>query len=302
MIRAPLPALWIVGWSFASAASSPSAAAGVAWLAGAPRPAHAQDFRTTSGSRQRRGESELSARVEFAVGDLRIAPGATGTLYRYELVYDADRFDPIASYHPETHRLRVGVDGRGHGDLSYRNRPHQRLDLNLSPATPVALDLAFGAGTADVELGGLSLTSVKVKAGAAETTVKVSEPNRISCRFLMVEIGAIDFQTEKLGNARCERIEVKGGAANLVLDLTGQWTEGATSEVDIAVGLGSVTLRLPESVGLEADVERFLVNFDRSGLLRRGPNYYSPNWDTAKTRLRINLKAALGDIAVEWAK
>ena len=262
----------------------------------------AQDYRTTSGSRQRRGESELNARVEFAVGDLRIAPGAAGTLYRFDLVYDAEHFDPVASYNAESHRLRVGVDGHGHGNLNYRDRPRQQLDLNLSPATPLSLDLAFGAGTADVELGGLSLTDVAVKAGASETTVKVSEPNRVTCRVFTLEVGAIDLTTEKLGNARCERIELKSGAASVVLDLTGQWAEGTTTQVDIAVGLGSVTLRLPESVGVEADVERFLVNFDRSGLLRRGPNYYSANWDSAKTKLRINLKAALGDISVEWVK
>ncbi|MBI2537082.1 MAG: hypothetical protein HYW06_09030 [Gemmatimonadetes bacterium] len=265
---------------------------------------HAQDYRTTSGSRQRRGETELRANVEFAVGELRIAPATAGTLYRFDLVYDAEHFDPVASYNPETHRLRVGVDGRGRGDLRYRDRDRwrQRLDLNLSPATPVSLDLAFGAGTADVELGGLSLSDVGVKAGASETTIRVSEPNRVTCRVFTLEVGAIDLKTEKLGNARCQRIKLKGGAASVVLDLTGQWIDGATSQVDIAVGLGSVTLRLPESVGVEADVERFLVNFDRSGLSRRGPNYYSANWDTAKTKLRINLKAALGDIAVEWVQ
>ncbi len=263
---------------------------------------NAQDYRTTSGSRQRRGETELRANVEFAVGDLHIAPGAAGTLYRFNLVYDAERFDPVTSYNPETHRLRVGVDGRGRGDIRYRDRPRQRLDLNLSPATPLSLELTFGAGTAEVELGGLSLTDVALKGGASETTIRVSQPNRVTCRLFTMEVGAIDLTTEKLGNARCERIELKGGAGSMVLDLTGQWTDGGTSQVDIAVGLGSVTLRLPERVGVEADVERFLVNFDRSGLLRRGQNYYSANWDTAKTKLRINLKAALGDIQVEWVK
>jgi len=262
----------------------------------------AQDYRTTSGSRQRRGETELRANIEFAVGELRIAPGAAGTLYRYELMYDAEHFDPIASYNPETHRLRVGVDGRGHGDIRYREREwKQRLELELNPATPLSLDLTFGAGTADIELGGLWLTDVGIKGGASETTIRVSQPNRGTCRRFTLEVGAIDLKTEKLGNARCERIELKGAAGSVVLDLTGQWAEG-TSQVDIAIGLGSVTLRLPETVGVEADVERFLVNFDRSGLLRRGPNYYSANWDTATTKLRINVQAALGDIDVEWVK
>ncbi len=260
----------------------------------------AQDYRTVTGSRQRRGETDLRAVVEFAVGELHITPGAVGTLYQYNLVYDADHFDPVTSYNPDVHRLRVGVDGRGGGDIHYRNRPQQRLDLSLSPATPVSIELSFGAGTADVELGGLSLSNVAVKGGASEATIRVSQPNRVACRSFTLEVGAIDLKTEKLGNARCERLELKGAAGSVVLDLTGQWSEGSTSQVDIAVGLGSVTLRLPESVGVEADVERFLVNFDRSGLLRRGSNYYSANWDTAKTRLRINLKAAMGDIEVEW--
>lgn len=264
----------------------------------------AQDYRTASGSRQRRGEKDLRATVEFALGELQIAPGTAGTLYRYHLVYDADHFDPVTSYHPETHRLRVGVDGRGRGEFPHRDREHwrQRLDLELSPATPLSLELAFGAGTAGVELGGLWLTDVALKGGASETTIRVSKPNPVTCRAFTMEVGAIDLTTEKLGNARCGRIELKGGAGSVVLDLTGEWPEGTTGQVDIAVGLGSVTLRLPERVGVEADVERFLVNFDRSGLLRRGSSYYSANWDTAKTRLRVNLKAALGDIQVEWVK
>ncbi len=264
--------------------------------------AYAQDYRTVSGSRQQRGETELSATIQFAVGDLHVAPGTAGTLYRYDLVYDADRFDPITRYSAEGHRLRVGVDGRGRGDMHYRDRPHQRLDLDLSRTTPLSLELTFGAGTADVELGGLSLTDIGIKGGASEATIRVSEPNRVACRIFTLEVGAIDLTTEKLGNARCGRIELKGAAGSVLLDLTGDWSAGTTSQVDISVGLGAVTLKLPESVGVEADVERFLVNFDRSGLLRRGSNYYSANWDTAKTRLKINLKAAMGDIQVEWVK
>jgi hypothetical protein len=262
----------------------------------------AQDYRTVTGSRQRRGESDFRTVVEFAVGDLHIAPGAAGALYRYNLVYDAEHFDPVTSYNPDLRRLRIGVDGQGRGNLHYRNRTQQRLDLYLSPVTPLALDLAFGAGTAVVDLGGLSLTSVAVKAGASDATIRVSQPNKTACNSFTLEVGAIDLKTEKLGNTRCGHMELKGAAGDVTLDLSGEWPEGATSEVDVSVGLGSVTLRLPEGVGVEAEVERFLTNFDRSGLLRRGSNYYSANWETAKTRIQLNLKAALGDIQVEWVK
>jgi hypothetical protein len=285
-----------IGWALcvagALSAAAPAAAAAVP-----------QDYRTVTGSRQRRGESDMRAVVEFAVGELHIGPGAGGALYQYNLVYDAEHFDPVTSYNPDARRLRIGVDGQGHGDLHYRHQhTEQRLDLSLSPATPLSLELSFGAGTGDVELGGLQLTNVAVKGGASEATIRVSQPNKADCRSFTLEVGAIDLKTEKLGNARCQHLELKGAAGDVTLDLTGQWPEGSTSQVDVSVGLGSVTLRLPEGVGVEADVERFLVNFDRSGLLRRGSSYYSANWDTAKTRIELNLKAALGDIQIEWAK
>jgi hypothetical protein len=266
------------------------------------RPASAQEYRTASGSRDRRGESALDVKVQFGVGDLHISPGPPGTLYRYQLLYDADHFEPVTDYHPAGRRLELGVKGGNHGGYHDRDRPRQRLDVSLSPATPTSLDLAFGAGTSEIELGGISVTDATVKSGASETKIRFSQPNPVACRWFSLEVGAIDLETEKLGNARCERLELKGAAGKVVLDLTGQWTEGATIDVEIAMGLGSVTLRLPESTGVEASVDRFLVSFDRSGLRRRGANYYSANWDHAKTKLRIHVRAAMGDIGVEWVK
>ena len=264
-------------------------------------PATAQNYRESSGSRELRGEKDLRADVQFGVGDLHVAAAPAATLYRFDLLYDADHFRPINEYDVAAHHLRVGVDGTSHGEYHTRSRPKQRLDLSLSPTTPTSLDLTFGAGTADLALGGLSLTDIHLKGGASQTTLSFAQPNRVTCGTLTLEVGAIDLTTEKLGNARCGQIEFKGGASSVVLDLTGQWPEG-TSNVDVTVGIGSVTLRLPQSAGVEASVDRFLTTFDRSGLLRRGSAYYSTNWDSAKTRLHLNVKAAMGEVNVEWVK
>jgi hypothetical protein len=263
--------------------------------------AGAQDYRETSGSRELRGEKDLSVDVQFGVGDLHLTAAPSATLYRFDLLYDAEHFRPVARYDAATHRLRVGVEGTSHDEYHYRKHPQQRLDLSLSPTTPTSLDLTFGAGTADFALGGLSLRDIRIKGGAAQTTLRFDQPNRITCGTLTLEVGAMDLTAEKLGNARCDRVEVKGGASSVVLDLTGQWPDG-TSEVNATVGVGSLTLRLPEGVGVEADVNRFLTTFDRSGLLRRGSNYYSANWDSATTKLHLNVQAAMGDVNVEWVK
>ena len=108
--------------------------------------AAAQDYRETSGSRERRGEKDLSVEVTFGIGDLHLAAAPTATLYRFNLLYDADHFRPITQYNATTHRLHVGVDGNSHGEYHYRDHPKQRLDLSLSPTTPTSLELTFGAG------------------------------------------------------------------------------------------------------------------------------------------------------------
>lgn len=280
----------------------PACVLALAALTGAA--AEAQDYRTTSQSRQRRGEAELLVNVEFGVGEFRLRPGPEGVLYRMNLRYDARAFEPVSDYDAGSRRLRVGVEGlnlRGNR-IDYPNKLEQRLDLELSPAVPTALDLAFGAGAADLELGGLSLQRIELKAGAAETVVRFSQPNRIACGRLAFQMGAVELRTEKLGNARCRHIEFTGAAGDITLDFTGEWAEDPPTQVDITVGLGSVTLRFPEDLGIAINVDRFLTSFDRSGLLKRGNRYSSANYDSAKIKINLDVKAAMGSVEIEWVR
>lgn len=269
-------------------------------IEGAP----AQEYRTTSASRQYRGEDDLRVLVEFGVGRFRLGPGPDALLYRMNLRYDARAFDPVTEYDAARRRLRVGVEGRNlRGDrINYPERPEQQLELQLSPSVPASLDLFFGAGTAEVDLGGLSLRGAEIKGGASESIVRFSTPNRIACDRLSFEVGAIDLKVTQLGNARCSRIELKGAAGSLTLDFTGEWPENAATQVAIAVGLGAVRLRVPEELGVEVSVERFLTSFDRSGLRRRGDRYYSANYEGASAKLLLDIKAAIGSVEIEWVR
>ncbi|HXV87176.1 MAG TPA: LiaF domain-containing protein [Gemmatimonadales bacterium] len=269
----------------------------------AAAPLMSQDMRHASAARQRSQESDLSVTVTFGVGRLQVRPGPEDVLYRARLQYDAERFEPILRYSPEGRRVRVGIEGlnRG-GDLNYRDRPEQRLDLDLSPAVPTDLELTYGAGLADIELGGLSLTRIQVKAGAAESVIRFSRPNQVKCEALTFEVGAINLKAEGLGNARCGRIDLKGAAGDITLDFTGAWPANTTVAVDLKVGLGSVRLRLPANVGVSVDIDRVLASFDRTGLLRRGSRYYSANYDAASTKLDFQVGTAMGHVEVEWVK
>jgi predicted membrane protein len=124
----------------------------------------------------------------------------------------------------------------------------------------------------------------------------------VACDAFTFEVGAINLRTEGLGNSRCRRIDLKGAAGDITLDFTGQWPANSTTAVDVKVGLGSVTLRLPESVGVAVDVDRVLASFDRSGLRKRGNRYYSANYDTASVKLDFHVQTAMGSVEIQWVR
>ncbi|HUP90572.1 MAG TPA: toast rack family protein, partial [Longimicrobiales bacterium] len=127
-------------------------AMGIAFAIGTASPAFSQDWRTITSLRQMKNEQSLDVSVEYGAGKLFISPGEGNALYKATLRYDADHFKPLTSYNDG--RLRVGIEG---GSVKSHNVKAGRLDLSLNTHVPVDLDLKFGAGTANVELGGIRI-------------------------------------------------------------------------------------------------------------------------------------------------
>ena len=59
---------------------------------------------------------------------------------------------------------------------------------------------------------------------------------------------------ENLGNAHADTIHASGSMGNVTANLGGSWPAGATSSVTFEQSMGELTLRVPNSVRLDADV------------------------------------------------
>lgn len=259
----------------------------------------AQTMRTVAGNRQIGSQTALDVTVEFAAGRLTIGRDETGMLYRARVVYDEERFEPLLDYSAGDHSLRVGVDGlKGvHGG---DHDTKQELRLDVTPKVPVTFDIKFGAGEAEVDLGGLNLRRAEINTGATDARIRFSTPTTGRCDNLTFHVGAASFKTEQLGNARCQHVEFMGGVGDLTLDFAGDWGGVTRPTADISVGLGSLTLRLPRNIGVQIDISRVFSSFDQSGMIKRDGAYFSPNYDTATTKLVLNVKSALGSVDVAW--
>lgn len=262
-------------------------------VAGVPQLLHAQDWRTVSQSRQAGDETALRVDVEYAAGELRLGPGADGSLYRMTMRYDDDIINPRIAY--RNSRLRVGME-----DAQIRGRSTKGgfLDLKLGPSVPLELELKFGAAEAKLDLGGMHVRRASIATGASSTDLTVSAPNTGSCDLLELEVGAARFEATRLGNLNARRMTLHGGVGEVTLDFTGQWQQDMTGKVDM--GLGSLTLRLPRGLGVSIRKGGLLASFDSQGLVKRGDVHYSENWDSATHKLSLEINAALGSINVVW--
>ena len=258
-------------------------------------PAFAQDWRTITSLRQFRGEPLLAVEVEYGAGNLTIGPATGNALYKATLRYDANAFRPLTQY--TDGRLRVGVEG---GSIKGRNLKSGRLDLALGNHVPLDMDLKFGAVHADVELGGLRIRSLHVATGASETDLLVSSSNPEHCSNANLEVGAAEFTASGLGNLNCEHFRMAGGVGDVTLDFNGAWRTDAS--VDIDMGLGSLTVRVPRGLGVSVRKKGVLASFDSQELIKRGDTYYSENWDKASRRVTFTIDAALGSIRMVWVE
>lgn len=220
-------------------------------------------------------------------------------LYQMEMRYDEDNFEPVTEFDADERLLRLGVKGK-EGRRNLRLREGSHATIALSRRVPIDLDLDFGAGEADLDLGGISLRSLEISTGASETRVRFGAPNPVRAERVSIEAGAAELEVIGLGNARAERISFEGGVGSTLLDFSGAWDRSATASVQM--GIGSVTLRLPRGLGVRVNKDSFLTSFDSQGLVKRGDSYFSPDWESATHQLTIDIDAAFGSIEVEWIR
>lgn len=254
-----------------------------------------QSWRTVTMSRQLQDNSEVRVHVEYGAGRFNVRSVDEGVLYRMNLRYDEDTFEPVAEFSGD--RLHLGIESIRR-NVNIKGRESGSLDLELARGVPMSLDLEFGAVRADVDLGGLALTDLDLRTGASESTIDISEPNPSSMGTASFEVGAAEFTLRHLGNLNAERIQVDAGVGSLTLWLDGRWERDTQLSIDM--GLGALELVVPEGLGIRLRKNSFLTALDSEGLIKHGNVYESVDFDDADRKVTIDLDAAFGSVKVVW--
>lgn len=258
-------------------------------------PVAAQQWSELTRSRGVAGEEALDVRVEYAAGRFEVRAGEEGRLYRVYLRYDEDNIRPDVDY--QDGRLSIDVEGST-DRVRVSGAEGARLRLLLSRSVPTDLRLEFGAVRADMDLGGIPLTGLRLTTGASESMIRVSEPNRSTIERVQMEVGAARFEARELGNLNASRIDVEAAVGDVTLDFSGEWRSDA--RVSVSMGLGALSLHFPSEVGIRVEKSGFLAPFTPQGLERRGDVWFSPGFEDARRKVTVELEATLGSIDLTW--
>jgi hypothetical protein len=258
----------------------------------------AQSWRTVESSRSLRDSAEHRVNVHYGPGRIDVVATDAPVLYSMNLRYDEASASPLHRYDASARVLTVGVEGdrprfSRNGDEDAKGE----MRLSLSRSVPIDLSLDLGATKGALDLGGLSLLSLRLDSGASDMQVDFSTPNKLRMRSFDVDVGAASFEARNLANANAPAIHVHGGVGSVDLGLGGTWTQDINLRVDLT--LGKLTLHVPREVGVRVEVEKVLASFDDQGLQKRGDAYYSENWDRAKYHLQLHAQTTIGGIEID---
>lgn len=273
-------------------------AAAATLLPGVARAQNAPLWRSVDIARQLRDTLPQRIRVQYTAGKVDVRGTSDPMLYSMHLRYDERRTVPLHRHDPDHHSTSLGLETRSGAARNTGQSEDGELRLMLPRSVPLDLELEFGGTQSTLDLGEMSLQSLRLDCGATDASLLFSRPNRISMRDMDVNVGAAEFTATRLANANAERIRVNGGVGNLDLDFSGKWTHDVA--VTTRLSIGKVTLRVPADVGVRVEVQRVATGFDHTGLVKRDDGaWYSPNFDTAPYKLRVRTETFFGKIDIQ---
>ncbi len=211
---------------------------------------------------------EVSLRLSFGAGDLKLAPGADN-LVEGAATYNYEEFAPVVNVDEGNVQIRMG--DKEFNSFPALNNLKNEWDFKLGDA-PMDLTIESGAYDGNMELGGLSLTNLTVQDGAANVELSFSEPNQVEMSTFRYETGASDVKMSGLANANFSILDFSSGAGDYTLEFSGDLQRDAT--VKIASGLSNIIISIPEEVDAVVTIDSGASNISVGSNWSKSGNVY----------------------------
>jgi len=211
------------------------------------------------------GQTRLT--FSFGAGELALSPGAKN-LVEGTATYNIPDLKPEVV----TTGNDIEVKQGNIKSVLYPSQLKNKWDLKLGN-TPMDLTINAGAYNGTYDFGGVPLTGLTVKDGAATVGLKFSQPNPSDMAVFRYETGASTVKMSGLANANFDTLIFKSGAGDYTLDFTGTLKRDATITIDS--GLANVILVIPDGVKANVTMESGVSNVNTGSNWSQNGSLYS---------------------------
>ena len=251
--------------------------------------------------------TKMKVNVEFSMGQLLLENGQDELAVTGYMKYHERFADATLTYQEYSGtgilELETDVDLDWHGYSDSDDEKSNDCELYLNPTVPIDLNLDFGFGESRLNLGSLQISKLIIDSGLGETTIDFGDTrNPIECEYIDVDTGLGSSILLNLGNSNAESMEFECGLGSMELDFTGELLHDI--EINIAVGLGSITIWIPEGTNTFFDYDgSFLADIDLVNFqIIAEDEYRSVDYNPELPTLHFSASVGAGNIEINWKK
>jgi hypothetical protein len=258
------------------------------------------DIEKTSKSIKFEGEKNLTVKIDLGGGTIDLGKNDTGDILDAEMECDPEEVD--IDYHRSGDRgkLYLGREPE-HGHVDWDTEDNY-FRLEFTDRIPIDFDMDIGACEAEFDFTGLKINSLTLDLGASSTQIAFKKPSPERISKVSIDVGASELEIKGLGNANFDKLSFDGGLGDFTLDFSGELKHKADVEID--VGMGSLTILLPENIGVRIRKEgSFLSSFsiDEDEFEEVESDVYeSENFGKTEGELIFDIEVGLGSVEIEY--
>lgn len=198
--------------------------------------------------------NETNLKLSFGAGDLLLSSG-TNQLVEGTATYNYKELKPEVV--TDGGNVEVKMGNVGVNVIPSLKDLKNVWDFKLG-SQPMNLTVDSGAYNGTFDFGGLSLSNLTIKDGAASVELAFSEPNQTEMSVFSYSTGASDVKMTGLANANFSILDFSAGAGDYTLDFSGDLKRDASIKVES--GLSNVIIVVPEGVNASVTVESGVSN------------------------------------------
>jgi len=252
------------------------------------------------------GEKRLVINLEVGAATMKLGSHAGAPLVRVDILHGAGMA-------PQLNYKRTGADGRltitskqddskGFSILGSGKKGlvKDAWTVSISRDLPCVLDVGFGLGSGTADFGGLTIEELTFATGLSEVELSFSSPCPGTARKVELATGLGSMEVKGLSNLRMNALTFAGGMGSAMLDFSGKYRQNLNVVLD--VGMGSLSLRVPEALGVKIrHDDNFLSSHEFDRLERSSNNtWFSSNWREGPGNLSFELSVGMGSVDLEW--